>query len=81
MGHDMHRNEGLNVSTGSVSGGALQVARNRMITKKRIFWLGMHKVLSQTELPHLRALGYEVFNPPYLSSVYLTVVDRADGGG
>lgn len=41
-----------------------------MITKKRIFWLGMHKVLSQTELPHLRALGYEVFNPPYLSSVY-----------
>lgn len=42
----------------------------RMIKKKRIFWLGMHKVLSQTELPHLRALGYEVFNPPYLSDVY-----------
>jgi glycosyltransferase involved in cell wall biosynthesis len=41
-----------------------------MIKKKRIFWLGMHKVLSQTELPHLRALGYEVFNPPYLSDVY-----------
>lgn len=38
--------------------------------KKRIFWLGMHKVLSQTELPHLRALGYEVFNPPYLSNIY-----------
>ncbi|WP_192244049.1 glycosyltransferase [Mesorhizobium silamurunense] len=41
-----------------------------MIKKKRIFWLGMHKVLSQTELPHLRALGYEVFNPPYLSDIY-----------
>jgi len=41
-----------------------------MIGKKRIFWLGMHKVLSQTELPRLRALGYEVFNPPYLSDVY-----------
>lgn len=41
-----------------------------MKTNKRIFWLGMHKVLSQTELPRLRALGYEVFNPPYLSDVY-----------
>lgn len=41
-----------------------------MNKKKRIFWLGMHKVLSQTELPHLRALGYEVFNRPYLSDVY-----------
>ncbi|RAZ92867.1 hypothetical protein DPM33_03130 [Mesorhizobium hawassense] len=40
------------------------------MTKKRIFWLGMHKVLSQTELPRLRAMGYEVFNPPYLSDVY-----------
>ncbi|WP_282010034.1 hypothetical protein [Nitrospina watsonii] len=36
---------------------------------KRIFWLGMHKVLTKTELPRLRTLGYEVFNPPYLSSV------------
>lgn len=36
---------------------------------QRIFWLGMHKILVQTELPRLRALGYEVFNPPYLSSV------------
>lgn len=35
----------------------------------RIFWLGMHKVLTQTELPRLRALGFEVFNPPYRSSV------------
>ncbi len=35
---------------------------------KRIFWLGMHKILVQTELPRLRQLGYEVFNPPYLSS-------------
>jgi len=36
---------------------------------KRIFWLGMHKVLMQTELPRLRMLGYEVFNPPYLSDI------------
>lgn len=37
--------------------------------KKRIFWLGMHKLLIATELKRLRILGYEVFNPPYLSSV------------
>lgn len=37
--------------------------------RKRIFWLGMHQVLVQTELPRLRRLGYEVFNPPYLSAV------------
>jgi glycosyltransferase involved in cell wall biosynthesis len=36
---------------------------------KRIFWLGMHKVLVETELKRLRILGYEVFNPPYLSSI------------
>lgn len=36
---------------------------------KRIFWFGMHKILVQTELPRLRELGYEVFNPPYLSSI------------
>ena len=36
---------------------------------QRIFWLGAHKLLVQTELPRLRELGYEVFNPPYLSSV------------
>jgi len=35
--------------------------------KKRIFWLGMHKVLVQTELVRLRELGFEVFNPAYLS--------------
>lgn len=35
----------------------------------RIFWLGMHKVLTQTELPRLRELGFEVYNPPYRSSV------------
>src|SRR3546814_18198461 len=29
----------------------------------------MHKVLPQTELPRLRLLGFEVYNPPYLSSV------------
>lgn len=38
--------------------------------QQRIFWLGMHKVLTATELPRLRQLGYEVFNPPYLSSIY-----------
>ncbi|EDP46524.1 glycosyltransferase family 4 protein [Rickettsiella grylli] len=37
--------------------------------KKRIFWLGMHKLLVTTELQRLRMLGYEVFNPPYLSSI------------
>ncbi|MEM8727771.1 MAG: glycosyltransferase [Chlamydiota bacterium] len=36
--------------------------------RKRIFWLGAHKVLVQTELVRLRRLGFEVFNPPYLSS-------------
>lgn len=40
-----------------------------MTAGKRIFWLGMHKILVNTELPRLRQLGYEVFNPPYLSSV------------
>ena len=36
----------------------------------RILWLGYHKVLTQTELPRLRHLGFEVFCPPYLSDVY-----------
>ncbi len=31
----------------------------------RLFWLGMHKILVQTELPRLRELGFEVYNPPY----------------
>ena len=31
--------------------------------KKRIFWLGMHKILVKTELTRLRDLGYEVFKP------------------
>lgn len=35
----------------------------------RIFWLGMHKLLVRTELPRLRSLGFEVFNPPYLSPI------------
>jgi glycosyltransferase involved in cell wall biosynthesis len=30
----------------------------------------MHVVLTRTELPRLRALGYEVFNPAYHASVY-----------
>jgi len=36
----------------------------------RIFWLGAHKVLAKTELVRLRELGFEVFNPPYLSHVF-----------
>lgn len=36
----------------------------------RIFWMGMHKVLKPTELRILREMGYEVFNPPYISPVY-----------
>ena len=32
----------------------------------RIFWMGSHKVLIPTELEALRAMGYEVFHPPYL---------------
>ncbi len=40
-----------------------------MREKKRIFWLGMHKVLVCTELATLRDLEYEVFNPPYLSNI------------
>jgi len=35
----------------------------------RIFWLGAHKLLVNTELVRLRELGFEVFNPPYLSHV------------
>lgn len=41
----------------------------KIIRPKRIFWLGMHKLLVTTELPKLRELGYEVFNPAYLSAV------------
>ncbi|QCG92189.1 hypothetical protein [Azospirillum sp. TSH100] len=37
--------------------------------KGRIFWFGAHKLLVGTELARLRALGYEVFNPPYLSHI------------
>lgn len=44
---------------------------------KRIFWLGMHKVLRTTELPQLRDMGYEVFSPAYISDVYDQSADRA----
>ncbi|WP_137128564.1 glycosyltransferase [Rhizobium sp. FY34] len=37
--------------------------------KRRIFWLGAHKILIKTELKLLRDLGYEVFVPSYLSNV------------
>ncbi len=36
----------------------------------RIFWLGAHKVLKFTELRDLRTMGYEVFNPAYITPVY-----------
>ena len=36
----------------------------------RIFYLASHKLLVQTELKELRNLGYEVFRPTYLSSIY-----------
>ncbi|HEV2364510.1 MAG TPA: glycosyltransferase [Caulobacteraceae bacterium] len=38
--------------------------------RPRVFWLGAHKVLKHTELAHLRELGFEVFNPPYISPIY-----------
>lgn len=44
---------------------------------RRIFWFGMHKVLKTTELPQLRALGFEVFNPAYISPVYDQSADRS----
>lgn len=52
---------------------------NRVTAKmevKRIFWFGMHKVLRTTELRQLRALGYEVFSPAYLSPIYDQSADR-----
>lgn len=43
---------------------------------QRIFWLGMHKVLKTTELRQLRSMGYEVFNPAYISPIYDQSADR-----
>jgi glycosyltransferase involved in cell wall biosynthesis len=45
------------------------IVQNHQKTKTRLFWLGMHKILVKTELVRLRELGYEVFNPPYLSDI------------
>jgi glycosyltransferase involved in cell wall biosynthesis len=42
----------------------------------RIFWLGMHKILKSSELNRLRRLGFEVFNPPYISPVYDQSADQ-----
>ena len=36
----------------------------------RILWVGCHKLLIPTELQALRDLGYEVYRPTYLSSIY-----------
>ena len=44
--------------------------------QRRIFWFGMHKVLKTTELAQLRRLGYEVFNPAYISPIYDQSADR-----
>lgn len=44
-------------------------SKGKITKKKRIFWLGMHKILVRTELARLRDLGYEVFNPKYLSDI------------
>lgn len=41
-----------------------------MVKYRRIFWLGMHKILRSTELVQLRAMGYEVFSPEYISPIY-----------
>jgi glycosyltransferase involved in cell wall biosynthesis len=46
------------------------------VRTRRIFWLGMHKVLKTTELRRLRHLGFEVFNPPYISPIYDQSADR-----
>ena len=35
----------------------------------RIFWLGNHRLLINTELPRLRGLGFEVFHPPCRNTV------------
>lgn len=51
--------------------------RHRARGKKRLFWLGMHKILKPTELRRLRELGYEVFNPPYISPIYDQSADRS----
>lgn len=49
---------------------SVEIASNDdTMKKKRIFWLGMHKILVRTELVRLRDLGYEVFNPRYLSNI------------
>ncbi len=45
------------------------IIKQDVVKANRIFWLGMHKVLVKTELVRLRELGYEVFNPPYLSNI------------
>ncbi|MCY1669393.1 hypothetical protein [Rhizobium sp. SL86] len=42
---------------------------NTKTRKRRIFWLGAHKILIKTELKILRDLGYEVFVPHYLSNI------------
>ena len=45
------------------------VATDTVLKRQRIFWLGGHKLLVETELQRLRKLGYEVFNPAYLTPI------------
>lgn len=40
-------------------------ASERPQRRRRVFFLGAHKILLKTEVPRLRALGLEVFCPPY----------------
>jgi len=47
----------------------------------RIFWLGMHKILRTTELVQLRLMGYEVFGPDYISTVYDQSADLSSQSG
>ena len=47
-----------------------------MAKSLRVFWFGAHKVLKKTELKQLRDMGYEVFNPAYISPVYDQSMDR-----
>lgn len=43
---------------------------------RRIFWLGADKVFHRTELCQLREMAFEVFSPPYISSVHDYSADR-----
>jgi glycosyltransferase involved in cell wall biosynthesis len=64
------------VSAATIERGVRSEGVKLKIGLRRIFWLGMHKILKSTELPQLRGLGFEVFNPPYISPIYDQSADR-----